>query len=47
MPAKRKAAFTARFHQSRTPATLHDTLLAKLPGGELSVTKAVISSATE
>jgi type I restriction enzyme S subunit len=37
----------ANLHQSRTLATLRDTLLPKLLSGELSVTKAVISSATE
>ncbi|GAB4165960.1 MAG: restriction endonuclease subunit S [Terrimicrobiaceae bacterium] len=34
-------------YESRTLATLRDTLLPKLLSGELSVTKAVISSATE
>jgi hypothetical protein len=41
MPAKRKAPSpkdsTANLNQSRTLATLRDTLLPKLLGGELSV----------
>ena len=34
---------TPNLHQSRTLATLHDTLLPKLPSGELSVAEAKTS----
>jgi hypothetical protein len=41
MPAKRKAASpkdsTANLHQSRTLATLRDTLLPKLLSGEIHI----------
>ena len=41
------AEIAANLHQSHILTTLRDTLLPKLLSGELSVTKAVISSATE
>lgn len=37
----------ANLQQSRTPATLRETLLPKLLSGELSVARAVLSPATE